>query len=107
MPAQGSTQLRLKAAVSVTTMARMVGLSRSRFYDYMRREVFPQPLYSLATRRPLFTAELQQEILAVRQTGIGCNGEYVLFYEKQPHGSNASPAARRDEPVNGLIEGLK
>lgn len=110
MAAAGSPQLRLKAAVSVTTMARMVGLSRSRFYDYVRRNVFPQPVYSLATRRPFYTTEMQQDILAARQTGIGCNGEYVIFYEKQPKSEDAQPAARRPslrEPVAELVEGLK
>lgn len=104
MAASVTPQVRLKAAVSVTAMARLVGLSRSRFYDYVRRNVFPQPVYSLATRRPFYTADMQQEILSVRQTGIGCNGAYVLFYEKQPRPVGSS---RRTEPANELIEGLK
>src|SRR5947207_1020675 len=87
----------LRAVVSVTMMAETVGLSRSRFYDYVRRGVFPCPLYSLATKRPFYTAEAQQVIHEVRQTGIGANGEFVLFYERSVGGApqkvRTAPAA--------------
>lgn len=72
---------RLRAAVSVSDMARAVGLSRSQFYTYIKRNVFPHPVYSLRTRRPHYLADQQQEIVEVRATGIGMNGEYVMFYE--------------------------
>ena len=106
MGASNMPPFRSRAAVSVTAMAKAVGLSRSRFYDYVKRGVFPWPLYSLATRRPFFTAEVQQEIVEVRQTGIGCNGEYVLFYEKRPAGAGIQPPSRR-APAAGLVDGLK
>ena len=107
MPVQNMPAFRPKAAVSVTAMAKAVGLSRSQFYAYMKRGVFPWPVYSLATRRPFFTAEMQQEILEVRQSGIGCNGEYVLFYERRtPSAPSIQPPSRR-APNAGLVEGLK
>ena len=108
MQVQIQSQSRLKAAVSVTAMAKMIGMSKSSFYDYVRRGVFPYALFSTATRRPFYTADMQQEILAVRQTGIGANGEYILFYEKHPK----RPAAVTAQPVRReahteLIDGLK
>lgn len=98
---------RPKAAVSVTAMARMVGLSRSRFYEYVKRGVFTWPVYSLATKRPMFTGEMQQDVVAARQTGIGCNGEYVLFYDKQSPGAVATPPARRQSKEDGLLDSLR
>jgi hypothetical protein len=47
-----------KAAVIVSEMARMVGLSRARFYQLRKAGVFPLPVYDVATRRPVYTEEL-------------------------------------------------
>ena len=96
-----------KAAVSVSTMAAAVGLSRSQFYTYVKRGVFPQPLYSLATKRPFFTTVMQQEIVEVRATGIGINGEYVLFYERRTgEPLAASPQVRRGTAAGPLVASL-
>jgi hypothetical protein len=48
-----------KAAVSVAEMARMVGLSRSRFYQLIGT-AFPEPERQPGTGRPVYTEELQQ-----------------------------------------------
>ena len=106
MPVNNPPQFRPKAAVSVTGMAKAIGLSRSRFYDYVRRGVFPWPIYSVATRRPFYTGEMQEDILEARQSGIGCNGEYVLFYERRPVTPAPATAPKRTSH-SGLIEGLK
>ena len=94
-------------AVSVTAMAKAVGLCRSQFYAYVRRGVFPWPLYSLATRRPFYTSDMQEDILEARRSGIGCNGEYVLYYERHAVGPAAPPASARRTSHAALIEGLK
>ena len=76
-----------KAALSVTEMARLVGLSRNYFFTLCKKGVFPMPVYSLSNRRPFFSIEVQQECLRVRATNIGANGAYVMFYpprNKQP-----------------------
>jgi len=52
-----------KAAVSVSEMARIVGLSRSRFYGLVNEGVFPPPVYDLRTRRPFYDLDLQQRCL--------------------------------------------
>ena len=44
-----------KEAVTVAEMARMVGLSRARFYQLVG-SAFPFPVYDLATRRPYYPA---------------------------------------------------
>jgi len=96
----------LKAAVSVSTMAKLVDLSRASFYAYVKRGVFLQPIYSLATRRPFYTSEMQQENMAVRTTGIGANGEYVLFYEKREQAPATRTPLRKDRHA-GLLDSLR
>ncbi len=102
-----------KAAVSVTEMARMVGLSRQRFHQLVKAGVFPSPLYDEETKRPYFDAELQQSCLEVRRRNCGVNGKPVLFYSRGSRPSApAKPAKRkpvqRDESKHAdLIDGLK
>ena len=49
----------LKAAVSVTEMARMLGMSRSRFYQLIQEGVFLPPIHDVETRRPFFPPKIQ------------------------------------------------
>src|SRR5687767_10647842 len=84
MPSRTNLQSALRAAVSVSQMAKMLGISRASFYEHVRRGSFLAPIYSLGTRRPVYTAEMQQRNLEVKATQMGANGEYVLFYERQP-----------------------
>ena len=103
---------RVKAAVSVSEMAKMVGLSRARFYELIERGVFTRPVHALTTKRPFFTAELQQVNLEVRQSQQGLNGEFVLFYQRQEQG-RARRAVRRSRQSSrhgehaDLIHGLR
>ena len=73
MPSRNSDEL--PAVVSVSQMAKRVGLSRSRFYDLVKVGIFPSPVYCLCTRRPMFLTEQQAECLRVRSTNIGVNGQ--------------------------------
>jgi hypothetical protein len=58
----------------------MIGLSRSRFYQLLDSGFFPKPLYDERSNRPYFDATLQKQILESRQSGIGADGSYMLFY---------------------------
>src|SRR3954470_7229740 len=71
-----------KAVVTVAEMARMVGLSRARFYQLQRTGVFPQPVYDVSTRRPIYVEEAQKVCLEVRRRNCGVNGQPVLFYSR-------------------------
>lgn len=84
-----------KAAVSVTEMARMVGLSRARFYQLQRSGVFPPPVYDVTTRRPLYTEEQQQTCLEVRRKNRGINGQPLLFYSQRNARSAAAPTGQK------------
>ena len=92
-----------KAAVSVSEMAEMCSLSRSRWYEFMEAGVFPKPIPIPPMKRPGYDWELQQKCLEIRATGIGLNGP-VVFNRKL---RQAKPAARRpvkDRPVDPAIE---
>lgn len=102
-----------KAAVSVTEMARMVGLSRQRFHQLVKAGVFPSPLYDAETKRPYFDAELQQSCLEVRRRNCGVNGKPILFYARGSRPSapakpiKKKPVQRDDGKHADLIDGLK
>lgn len=83
----------LKSAVTVAEMARMVNLSRARFYQLMNQGVFPPPVYVVSTRRPIYVEEVQQVCLDVRRRNCGVNGQPVLFYAR------GNPVARTTKPT--------
>lgn len=72
-----------KAVVTVSEMARMVGLSRARFYQLQKAGIFPPPLYDVATHRPIYDEELQKVCLAVRKRNCGVNNKPILFYARR------------------------
>jgi hypothetical protein len=98
-----------KAVVSVVEMADLLGLSKSRFYVLIQAGIFPQPVRHESCKRPVFDADLQHKCLDIRQTGIGHNGNPVLFNRKRQR--PAKPKARQERPVSEeqaeLIEALK
>jgi hypothetical protein len=99
-----------KAVVSVAQMARMVGLSRQRFYQLLG-SCFPYPLYHVTTRRPFYPADLQQVCLEVRKRNCGIDGKPVLFYCTGHRPTAQKPVGRRkprakSKKYAGLIEGL-
>ncbi len=71
-----------KAVVSVSEMARMVGLSRARFYQLLGT-TFPKPVTDEASGRPCFPEELQRVCMEVRRRNCGVNGRPVLFYARR------------------------
>lgn len=72
-----------KSAVSVTEMARMVGLSRGRFYQLVRRGTFPPADQDAVTGRPCYFEEKQRQVLEVRRRNCGVDGSPILFYSRR------------------------
>lgn len=116
------------ASVSVSDMARIVGLSRSRFHQLLQAGVFPKPAIDPESKRPFYDSDGQAACLHVRQRNYGVNGKRVLFYARpfgahlaakpRPLGVRTSPSARKKkaEPkqtaskpskLDLLVEGLK
>ena len=99
-----------KSVVSVAEMARMVGLSRQRFYQLMGT-TFPFPLYDIATKRPFYPEDLQQVCLEVRKRNCGINGKPVMFYALDTVHETRSQSRDPKRPAkkrqyDGLIDGL-
>ncbi len=116
------------SAVSVSDMARMVGLSRSRFHQLLQVGVFPKPAIDPESKRPFYDSEGQAVCLQVRQRNCGVNGKRVLFYARpfgahlaakpRPLGAQSSSSARKKKSeakqttskpskLDLLVEGLK
>jgi hypothetical protein len=99
--------------MSVSQVAKLVGLSRQRFHQLMREGVFPPPVYDITTRRPHYTEEMQKVCLAVREKNVGINGRVVLFYARRPGNelkkthTQRSASPKRPPKHNRLIDGLR
>lgn len=109
-----NVQLLSKTVVSVAEMARMVGLSRARFYQLMEDGVFPSPIYSVHTRRPYFSQEMQVDCMDVRKRNCGINGKPILFYaprhplSPQPRSvKKPKTAAKPKNQYADLLDGLR
>lgn len=82
-----------KAAVSVTEMARMVGLSRARFYQLVKKGTFPVADQDNATERPCYLEAKQRQILEARRRNCGVDGKPILFYcRRNDAGQKRTPA---------------
>ena len=101
-----------KQAVTVAEMARMVGLSRSRFYQLVG-SAFPLPQYNLATKRPFYPVDLQEACLEVRRRNCGVDGKPILFQRRGRETTpvNPKPSKRKAMPDDhrhqDLLAGLK
>ena len=102
-----------KVAVSVADMARMVGLSRARFYQLMESGVFPRPERHAESNRPFYSEEQQTVVLEVRRRNCGINGQAVLFYARRlPTGTTPAKPLRvkptpKVEPHADLLAALQ
>jgi hypothetical protein len=92
-------KMSMKAVVSVSEMAAALDLSRARFYQLLDAQILPQPVYDLRTHRPIYPQDLQEKCLAVRQTGIGSNGRYMLFYTSRKN-TGSSPKKSASKKVS-------
>jgi hypothetical protein len=105
-----STPQQLRESVSVAEMARMVGLSRARFYQLIG-SAFPFPLYQVSTQRPFFSADLQQICLDVRRRNCGIDDKPIMFYARRggelPR-AKKRPAteSKRDEPLSSVLDSV-
>lgn len=98
-----------KAALSVSEVAALCLLSRSRFHVLVRAGIFPGPVLNESSKRPYYTQELAQKCVEIRRTGIGQNGQVVLFNRKPKKSSGkfkptppAAPQAHQE-----IVEAIK
>jgi hypothetical protein len=106
-----------KEIVTVSEMASMCGLSRSRFYSLIKEGIMPQPSRNPKTNRPYYNRHQQEQCLLVRKTHCGINGKPILFYSPRPRSrlpSTKRPSVRKakkklklDPIIDELAHGLE
>jgi len=69
-----------KPIISVRELCQILQLSRSLYYQLINSGFFPKPLHDERSKRPYYDAALQKQILEARESGIGADGSYLLFY---------------------------
>lgn len=84
-----------KEIVTCAEMARMCGLSRSRFYMLVGDGIMPQPSRHPETQRPFYSREQQEQCLLVRKTNCGINGKPILFYAQRTNVNDRIMTPRR------------
>ena len=72
-----------RGVCTVSQMASKLELSRARFYQLLKSDVFPPPAYCCLTQKPVYPARLQEICIEIRKTGIGFNGQLIRFYRQR------------------------
>jgi hypothetical protein len=66
--------------INISTMTKLLGLSRSRLYQLVEQGVLLKAVYLLNTKRPVYTREMAARNLEAKNSNVGINGEIVMFY---------------------------
>jgi len=98
------TDVSVNSIISVSAMAKKVGLSRARFYTLQKEGFFPLPLHCLRTHRPFYDLELQQKCLEVKSTGIGYNNLPILFYSPRNNKNISTKPVKKKQVHNNYSE---
>ena len=93
-----------KQIVSITDISKMLQMSRARFYQLLEQGFFPKPLYDDRSKRPYYDLELQQKCLECRQSGIGVDGSFMLFYSSRK--KETVSQIKKNKKVNPMIKEL-
>ena len=88
-----------KQIVSMTEISQMVQLSRARFYQLLEQGFFPKPLYDDRSKRPYYDLALQQKCIECRESGIGSDGSYMLFYSPRKKENVSHIRKKKIDPV--------
>jgi hypothetical protein len=96
-----------KSVVTVSEMADLCRLSRSRFYDLIEAGVFPKPAQHPSSKRPMYDRDMQEKCLEIRETGIGANGLPVLFNRKPRKGPPPRKLTEKKPDHTELLDALK
>lgn len=81
--------------LSITQMAKVLQMSRARFYQCLEAGYFLKPQYTENTRRPYYTAEMAEANLNAKKSNVGINGKICLFYS--PRNSQIIPVLKNKD----------
>lgn len=102
------------AAVSVSEMADLCELSRSRWYELVEAGIMPRPVVLLPIKRPVYDRALIEKCLEIKRTGIGLSGTPVVWNRKRKwawptkHKTKPVAKAQRSDPLmEPIFEAVK
>ena len=96
--------------LSVTEMARMLSMSRSRLYQLIKDGVLLGPVYDVESKRPFYSSDMIVRNLEAKRRNCGINGKPMLFYsprKQEPVRATRAPRRQNSGEHADLIEGLK
>ena len=96
----------LKAAISVSTMCKLLSMSRSQFYWHVRKGTFHSPL-KLPNGRPYYNASMVEDNLKARDMGIAVSGVFVIFYERTSDTPSKPAAPKSKMDYSDLMNSLQ
>ena len=94
----------LKPIISISEMCQILTLSRGRFYQLLKSGFFPKTLTDDRSKRPYYNQELQGKCIECRQSGIGVDGSYMLFYS--PRKTETVSDLRRKKKIDPALKEL-
>ncbi len=102
-----------KVAITVSEMADLCRISRSRFYELLKAGVFPKPVQHPSSMRPHYDLDLIAKCLEIRATGQGLTGP-VLFNRKAKNTGQPKPKPQRlvktqsvDPAIEAIVDAVK
>ena len=97
-----------KPIVSISEICKILQLSRSRYYQLVNSGFFPKPKIDDRSKRPYYDAALQKAIIECRQSGIGIDGSFMLFYSPRKKETTSRIRGKKiDSAVKEMTETLE
>jgi len=94
-----------KAFCSVSEMARILRLSRARFYQLTEKGKFPPAIYDIQTKRPYYNQDLQEICINIKNSNIAFDNTPMLFYsprKKKAEDQNIPTPSKKVNPSKQL-----
>lgn len=91
--------------LTITVAAEHAGMHPAHFRRLIRRGIFPKPIRT-AKGQPYLDPELLARISEILRTGVGENGEEVMFHRRKPRIQNRAAKPHRPPPPDPYLEKL-
>jgi DNA-binding transcriptional MerR regulator len=88
---------------SVSKTARLIGLSRPRFYELLNKGVFPRPHRNPSNNRPYYDQNLYEKCRQIKATGIDIKGRRVIFYKPRQK-QTKKESSSKDLPLKEIYD---
>ena len=86
-----SDHMNIPEYINISTMAKLLNLSRSRLYQLIDQGVLLKPVYLSSNKRPVYTREMAVRNLEAKHNNVGINGNVIMFYSARTSTTIAKP----------------